>query len=134
MIAADRVVVVGERRSRETPACEAPLVLAIGDAIVPRRAAHAIAEGRAAAARIGRAPRPHACGVSDLSAVEPVRQPGLGNDLAREREVLWDKRGWRRPLYQRTSALARAGLRPLLRCGVLARPWRTADGRPTLRG
>jgi 2,4-dienoyl-CoA reductase (NADPH2) len=52
LIAADRVVVVGERRRRATPACEAPLVLAIGDAIVPRRAAHAIAEGRAAAAHI----------------------------------------------------------------------------------
>jgi 2,4-dienoyl-CoA reductase (NADPH2) len=52
LIAADRIVAVGERRPRERPACEAPLVLAIGDAIVPRRAAHAIAEGRAAAARI----------------------------------------------------------------------------------
>jgi 2,4-dienoyl-CoA reductase-like NADH-dependent reductase (Old Yellow Enzyme family) len=52
VIAADRVVVIGERRSRAMPACEAPLVLAIGDAIVPRRAAHAIAEGRAAAARL----------------------------------------------------------------------------------
>jgi 2,4-dienoyl-CoA reductase (NADPH2) len=51
-LAADRVVVVGERRARPAPACSAPLVLAIGDAIVPRRAAHAIAEGRAAAARI----------------------------------------------------------------------------------
>jgi 2,4-dienoyl-CoA reductase (NADPH2) len=59
-LTADRVVVVGERRSRETPPCEAPLVLAIGDAIVPRRAAHAIAEGRAAAARI-------AAGVRDLN-------------------------------------------------------------------
>ena len=47
----DRVVVAGERRPRPTPTCAAPLVLAIGDAIVPRRAAHAIAEGRAAAAR-----------------------------------------------------------------------------------
>jgi 2,4-dienoyl-CoA reductase (NADPH2) len=52
VIAADRVVVVGERRRCDTAACEAPLVLAIGDAIVPRRAAHAIAEGRAAAAQI----------------------------------------------------------------------------------
>jgi 2,4-dienoyl-CoA reductase (NADPH2) len=52
LIAADRVVVVGERRKRAIPGCEAPLVLAIGDAIVPRRAAHAIAEGRASAARI----------------------------------------------------------------------------------
>ena len=53
----DRVVVAGERRPRATPKCAAPLVLAIGDAIVPRRAAHAIAEGRAAAARIAAAVR-----------------------------------------------------------------------------
>jgi 2,4-dienoyl-CoA reductase (NADPH2) len=62
-LAADRVVVVGERRSRETPSCEAPCVLAIGDAIVPRRAAHAIAEGRAAAVQMAagvRALRPAA--------------------------------------------------------------------------
>jgi hypothetical protein len=52
VIAADRVVVVGRRRTRATPDCDAPFVLAIGDAIVPRRAAHAIAEGRAAAARL----------------------------------------------------------------------------------
>jgi 2,4-dienoyl-CoA reductase-like NADH-dependent reductase (Old Yellow Enzyme family) len=51
-IGADRVVVVGERRPRAPLACAAPLVLAIGDAVVPRRAAHAIAEGRAAAARV----------------------------------------------------------------------------------
>jgi 2,4-dienoyl-CoA reductase (NADPH2) len=51
-IAADRVVVVGERVPRAASACAAPLVLAIGDAVVPRRTAHAIAEGRAAAARI----------------------------------------------------------------------------------
>ena len=51
-IEADLVVVVGERRPLAAVACEAPLVLAIGDAVVPRRAAHAIAEGRAAAARI----------------------------------------------------------------------------------
>ena len=51
-IPADRVVVVGERRPRELPQCGAPRVLAIGDAVVPRRVDHAIAEGRAAAARI----------------------------------------------------------------------------------
>src|SRR5207248_2844387 len=51
----DRVVVAGERRPRATPECAAPLVLVIGDAIVPRRAAHAIAEGRTAAARIAAA-------------------------------------------------------------------------------
>jgi 2,4-dienoyl-CoA reductase-like NADH-dependent reductase (Old Yellow Enzyme family) len=54
-IAADRVVVVGERRPRTLLSCAAPLVVAIGDAVVPRRAAHAIAEGRAAADRIASA-------------------------------------------------------------------------------
>ena len=57
LLEGDRVVVAGERRPRATPQCAAPLVLAIGDAIVPRRAAHAIAEGRAAAARIAAAVR-----------------------------------------------------------------------------
>ena len=57
LLEGDRVVVAGERRPRATPKCAAPLVLAIGDAIVPRRAAHAIAEGRAAAARIAAAVR-----------------------------------------------------------------------------
>ena len=52
---ADRVVVVGERRPRAVEGAEAPLVLAIGDAVVPRRAAHAIAEGRAAAERVSAA-------------------------------------------------------------------------------
>ena len=51
-LAADRVVVVGERRPVAGPDVAAGLVLAVGDAVVPRRAAHAIAEGRAAAARI----------------------------------------------------------------------------------
>jgi 2,4-dienoyl-CoA reductase (NADPH2) len=56
-IPADRVVVVGERRPRELPPCRAPRVLAIGDAVVPRRVDHALAEGRAAAARITSAAR-----------------------------------------------------------------------------
>ena len=51
-IVADHVVVVGERRPRELPGCGAPRVLAVGDAVVPRRVDHAIAEGRAAAVRI----------------------------------------------------------------------------------
>jgi 2,4-dienoyl-CoA reductase (NADPH2) len=51
-IGADRVVAVGERRPRALPECAAPLVLAVGDAIVPRRAAHAIAEGRAAGEQV----------------------------------------------------------------------------------
>jgi 2,4-dienoyl-CoA reductase-like NADH-dependent reductase (Old Yellow Enzyme family) len=55
LLEGDRVVVAGERRPRATPQCAAPLVLAVGDAIVPRRAAHAIAEGRAAAVRIAAA-------------------------------------------------------------------------------
>ena len=57
LLEGDRVVVAGERRPRATPQCVAPLVLAVGDAIVPRRAAHAIAEGRAAAERIAAAVR-----------------------------------------------------------------------------
>ena len=50
LVPADLVVFVGERRARrpeEMP--EGPRVQAIGDAVVPRRVAHAIAEGRAAA-------------------------------------------------------------------------------------
>jgi 2,4-dienoyl-CoA reductase-like NADH-dependent reductase (Old Yellow Enzyme family) len=54
-IEADRVVVVGERRAHAPEECAAPLVLAIGDAVVPRRAAHAIAEGRTAAVRLASA-------------------------------------------------------------------------------
>ena len=51
-LAADRVVVVGERRPVVRPDVAVGRVLAIGDAVVPRRAAHAIAEGRTAAVRI----------------------------------------------------------------------------------
>jgi len=50
-LAADAVVVVGERRPRpstEFASLDVP-VLVIGDAITPRRVAHAISEGRAAA-------------------------------------------------------------------------------------
>ena len=53
IVPADLVVFVGERRRvrlDETP--EGPRVQAIGDAVVPRRVAHAIAEGRAAAEAI----------------------------------------------------------------------------------
>jgi hypothetical protein len=59
-ISADRVIVVGERRPRPLPDVGAPVVLAIGDGIVPRRAAHAIAEGRAAGVRIAGRSRPGA--------------------------------------------------------------------------
>jgi 2,4-dienoyl-CoA reductase (NADPH2) len=49
-IPADLVVFVGERRRvRPDGTPEGPRVQAIGDAVVPRRVAHAIAEGRAAA-------------------------------------------------------------------------------------
>jgi NADPH-dependent 2,4-dienoyl-CoA reductase/sulfur reductase-like enzyme len=51
-LGADAVIVVGERRPRDWSAFEAgdgPGVVVIGDAVVPRRVAHAIAEGRAAA-------------------------------------------------------------------------------------
>jgi 2,4-dienoyl-CoA reductase (NADPH2) len=50
-VAADTVIVVGERVARDwrplVPA--AGTVRVIGDALVPRKASHAIAEGRAAA-------------------------------------------------------------------------------------
>jgi 2,4-dienoyl-CoA reductase (NADPH2) len=58
-VAADAVIVVGERRVRDwselVPA--GATVQVIGDALVPRRVAHAVAEGRAAAEaiRVGRA-------------------------------------------------------------------------------
>jgi 2,4-dienoyl-CoA reductase-like NADH-dependent reductase (Old Yellow Enzyme family) len=50
-VEADAVIVVGERRPRDWAPLVAglPGAIVIGDAIVPRRAAHAIAEGRAAA-------------------------------------------------------------------------------------
>jgi 2,4-dienoyl-CoA reductase (NADPH2) len=55
VLPADRVIVVGERRPRPLPELGAPIVLAIGDGIGPRRAAHAIAEGRAAGVRLAAA-------------------------------------------------------------------------------
>jgi hypothetical protein len=52
-VPADLVVVVGERRrTRPDEQPESPRVQAIGDAVVPRRVAHAIAEGRVAAEAI----------------------------------------------------------------------------------
>ncbi|MGW7753002.1 oxidoreductase [Streptomyces violaceusniger] len=56
-VPADQVVVVGERRPRAAPDRTNPLVLTVGDAVVPRRVAHAIAEGREAAVRIASALR-----------------------------------------------------------------------------
>lgn len=53
---ADTVVVVGERRARDWSALvpDGCAVQVIGDALVPRRAQHAISEGRAAAGSVGR--------------------------------------------------------------------------------
>jgi 2,4-dienoyl-CoA reductase (NADPH2) len=53
-IAADVVIVVGERRARDWRSLVPPggTVRVIGDALVPRRVAHAISEGRAAAEAI----------------------------------------------------------------------------------
>ena len=53
---ADTVIVVGERVARDWDALvpSAATVRVIGDALVPRKASHAIAEGRAAAEAIGR--------------------------------------------------------------------------------
>jgi 2,4-dienoyl-CoA reductase (NADPH2) len=52
-LAADAVIVVGERRPRDWRALVGDASgFAIGDAVVPRRVAHAIAEGREAARTI----------------------------------------------------------------------------------
>jgi 2,4-dienoyl-CoA reductase-like NADH-dependent reductase (Old Yellow Enzyme family) len=53
-LAADAIVAVGERRpcAPSTSLPEAAPVVVVGDAIVPRRVAHAVAEGRAAARRL----------------------------------------------------------------------------------
>jgi 2,4-dienoyl-CoA reductase-like NADH-dependent reductase (Old Yellow Enzyme family) len=54
-IAADAVVMVGERRPRDWSGFvdpEGPPVLVVGDAVNPRRTAHAVSEGRAAAEAI----------------------------------------------------------------------------------
>jgi hypothetical protein len=54
LVPADIVVFVGERRPvrPDTPLPESARVQAVGDTIVPRRVAHAIAEGRAVAETI----------------------------------------------------------------------------------
>jgi 2,4-dienoyl-CoA reductase (NADPH2) len=61
-VAADTVIVVGERVARDWSALvpDAGSVRVIGDALVPRKASHAIAEGRAAAEAILRASPPAA--------------------------------------------------------------------------
>ncbi|MGH2944986.1 MAG: NAD(P)-binding protein [Solirubrobacteraceae bacterium] len=55
-VSADTVIVVGERVARDWDALVPPAgtVRVIGDALVPRKASHAISEGRAAAEAIGR--------------------------------------------------------------------------------
>jgi 2,4-dienoyl-CoA reductase (NADPH2) len=60
-VAADTVIVVGERVANDWSTLVAPVggVRVIGDALVPRKASHAISEGRAAAEAIVRA-RPRA--------------------------------------------------------------------------
>ncbi len=57
LLRADAVIVVGERRSLDWSALmpAGATVRVIGDALVPRRVAHALSEGRAAAEAIGRA-------------------------------------------------------------------------------
>ena len=56
-VAADTVIVVGERVARDWSALVPPAggVRVVGDALVPRKASHAIAEGRAAGEAIARA-------------------------------------------------------------------------------
>ncbi len=64
-VSADTVIVVGERVARDWNALVPPAgtVRVIGDALVPRKASHAISEGRAAAEAIARAqPRAAALG------------------------------------------------------------------------
>jgi 2,4-dienoyl-CoA reductase (NADPH2) len=63
-VSADTVIVVGERVARDWQALVPPAgsVRVIGDALVPRKASHAISEGRAAAEAIESA-RPRAAAV-----------------------------------------------------------------------
>ena len=63
-VSADTVIVVGERVARDWKALVPPAgtVRVIGDALVPRKASHAISEGRAAAEAIAPA-RPPAAAV-----------------------------------------------------------------------
>jgi 2,4-dienoyl-CoA reductase-like NADH-dependent reductase (Old Yellow Enzyme family) len=55
-ISADTVIVVGERRARDWSALvpSGGTVRVVGDALVPRKVAHAVSEGRAAAEGLGR--------------------------------------------------------------------------------
>jgi 2,4-dienoyl-CoA reductase-like NADH-dependent reductase (Old Yellow Enzyme family) len=72
-VSADTVVVVGERVARDWDALVPPAgtVRVIGDALVPRKASHAISEGRAAAEAIGRSP-PRA----DATVLDATTVPG----------------------------------------------------------
>jgi 2,4-dienoyl-CoA reductase (NADPH2) len=71
-VEADAVIVVGERRARDWSGLVAglPGAIVIGDAIAPRRVAHAIAEGRAAARALG------------LGGQTAVTSPPLGLSVA----------------------------------------------------
>ena len=75
-VEADAVIVVGERRPRDWAplVADLPGAIVIGDAIVPRRAAHAIAEGRAAARAL--------LGGSDRADQTAVTSPPLGLSVA----------------------------------------------------
>jgi len=61
-LGADAVIVIGERRARDWQALvpEGPTVRVIGDALVPRKVAHALSEARAVAEALLGAPVPAA--------------------------------------------------------------------------
>jgi hypothetical protein len=71
-VLADTVIVVGERVAREWDALvpSAGTVRVIGDALVPRKASHAISEGRAAAEAIVRS-----TGQAIRTSVLPIVSP-----------------------------------------------------------
>jgi 2,4-dienoyl-CoA reductase (NADPH2) len=75
-VEADAVIVVGERRPRDWAplVADLPGAIVIGDAIVPRRTAHAIAEGRAAARAL--------LGGSNRADQTAVTSPPLGLSVA----------------------------------------------------
>jgi 2,4-dienoyl-CoA reductase-like NADH-dependent reductase (Old Yellow Enzyme family) len=75
-VEADAVIVVGERRPRDWAplVADLPGAIVIGDAIVPRRTAHAIAEGRAAARAL--------LDGSDRADQTAVTSPPLGLSVA----------------------------------------------------
>jgi hypothetical protein len=74
-IGAETVIVVGERRARDWSSMAPPgaTVQVIGDALVPRKVAHAISEGRAAAEHVARS---RAAQVADLNSLRVHLSPG----------------------------------------------------------